>query len=70
MEQSRLQQGSVEDLRGHEGVIFADPEDAPELILSIIPHVDNSGIHAGEEFTSNSDRCSDYPDSNLISLLT
>lgn len=54
MEESRLQHGSVEDLRGHEGIVLADPEDAPELILAIIPHVDNSGVHSGEEVASNS----------------
>ena len=54
MEESRLQQGTVEDLGGHDGVILADTEDAPELVLAIIPHVDNSGVHTGEEVASNS----------------
>ena len=56
MEESGLHYGSVEDLGGHDGVILADPEDAPELILAIIPHIDNSGLYSGEEVASNSDR--------------
>ena len=58
MEEPCLQNWSVEDLRGHDGVIFADPEDAPELILPIIIHIYNGGIHTQEEVTSNSeDHC-------------